>query len=193
MCEFGRVCERRKLIVNVGKSKVTRCSRYGNGDRMHAILNGEPLEKVLYHLGSQVTADGGSERDVVHLMNEGYRAWGALKSVLSSRGLGIKAKKCLYEGVIVPTALYGAEAWGMRSAERRKVNVLEMRYLRSLVGVSRLDRVRNEEVRMRAGIERELASRADERVLNWFGHVERMDEYRMARRLLMAEVSGGRV
>ena len=58
-------------------------------------------------------------------MNEGYRAWGALKSVLSNRGLGIKAKKCLYEGVIVPTALYGVEAWGMRSAERRKVNVLE--------------------------------------------------------------------
>ena len=27
----------------------------------------------------------------------------------------------------------------------------------------------------------------------WFGHVERMDGYRMARRVLMAEVSGGRV
>ena len=44
-----------------------------------------------------------------------------------------------------------------------------------------------------AGIERELASRADQRVLRWFGHVERMDKYRMARRVLMAEVSGGRV
>ena len=33
--EFGRVCERRKLRANVGKSKVMRCSRYGNGDRMH--------------------------------------------------------------------------------------------------------------------------------------------------------------
>ena len=42
-------------------------------------------------------------------------------------------------------------------------------------------------------IERELASRADQRVLRWFGHVERMDEYRMARRVLMAKVSGGRV
>ena len=42
-------------------------------------------------------------------MNEGYRAWGELKSVLTNRGLGIKAKKCLYEGVIVQTALYGAE------------------------------------------------------------------------------------
>ena len=59
--------------------------------------------------------------------------------------------------------------------------------------VSQMDRVRNEEVRMRAGIERELASRADQRVLRWFGHVERMDHYRMARRVLMAEVSGGRV
>ena len=37
-----------------------------------------------------------------------------------------------------------------------------------------MDRVRNEEVRRRAGIERELASRADQRVLRWFGHVERM-------------------
>ena len=43
----------------------------------------------------------------------------------------------------------------------------------------------------RAGIERELASRADQSLLRWFGHVERMDQYRMARRVLMAEVSGG--
>ena len=50
--------------------------------------------------------------------------------------LEYNAKKCLYEGVIVPTALYGVVAWGMRSAERRKVNVLEMKCLRSLVGVS---------------------------------------------------------
>ena len=56
-----------------------------------------------------------------------------------------------------------------------------------------MDRVRNEEVRRRAGIERELASRADQRVMRWFGHVQSMDEYRMARRVLMAEVSGGRV
>ena len=56
-----------------------------------------------------------------------------------------------------------------------------------------MDRVRNEEVRRTAGIKRKLASRADQRVLRWFGHVERMDEYRMARRVLMAEVRVGRV
>ena len=69
------------------------------------ILNGEPLEEVdcFKCLGSQVAADGGCERVVVDRMNEGYRAWGALKSILNNRGFEIKAKKCLYEGVIVPT------------------------------------------------------------------------------------------
>ena len=58
-----------------------------------------------------------------------------------------------------------------------------------------MDRVGNEGMRMRAGIERKkkLAKRADHRVLRWFGHVERMDEHRMARNVLMAEVSGGLV
>ena len=74
--EFGRVCERRKLRVNVGKSKVMRCSRYGNGDQIHVILNGEQLEEVdcFKYLGLQVAADGECERDVVHRMNEGYIA-----------------------------------------------------------------------------------------------------------------------
>ena len=77
--------------------------------------------------------------DVVHRMNEEYRAWGALKSMLNNRGFRINVKKCLYEGEIVPMALYRAEAWGMRNAARMKVNVLEMKCLRSLVGVSRMD------------------------------------------------------
>ena len=67
-------------------------------------------------------------------MHEGYK-----DTALSNRVVGIIAKKSIYEGVFVPTALCGAEAWGMRSAERRKMNVLELKFLRSLVGVSRMD------------------------------------------------------
>ena len=56
-----------------------------------------------------------------------------------------------------------------------------------------MDRVRNEEVRKRAEIGRELTSRVDQRVLRWFGHVERMDESRLARIGLTAEESEERV
>ena len=69
----------------------------------------------------------------------------------------------------------------MKSGERRNVNVLEMRRLKSLVGVSRIDRILNENVSIRYGIERELSSRVDHRVLRWYGHIDIMDEYHMAR------------
>ena len=40
------------------------------------ILNGVRLEEVdcFKYQGSQVAADGGCERDMVHRMNKGYRA-----------------------------------------------------------------------------------------------------------------------
>ena len=41
-----RVCERRKLRVNIGKRKVIRCSTYVKVDRMHVRLSGEPLDLV---------------------------------------------------------------------------------------------------------------------------------------------------
>ena len=45
-------------------------------------------------------------------------------------------------------------------------------------------------MRRRAGVEGELASRADQRVLRWFEHAEGVDEYRVAGKVLMAEVRG---
>ena len=44
--KFDRVCERRKVQVNVGKSKVMRCSSHVNVCRMDVRLNGEPFEEV---------------------------------------------------------------------------------------------------------------------------------------------------
>ena len=55
---------------------------------------------LFLYLGSQVAADGGCERDVIYTQNESGVLSAGRKYVLSNRGLGIKAKKCLYEGVI---------------------------------------------------------------------------------------------
>ena len=72
--------------MNVAKCKVMRRARYANGVRMFVRLNGKSLGEVdcFKYLGSRVAANGGYGRDVVHRMNVGYKAWGALKSVLSN-------------------------------------------------------------------------------------------------------------
>ena len=110
--ESGRVCERRKLRVNVGKSKVMRCSRNEDGARLNVMLNGEAFEELdqFKYLGSVIAANGGVEADVCHRVNERCKVLGALKGVIKNRGLGMNVKKVLYEKVVVPTVMYGSES-----------------------------------------------------------------------------------
>ena len=192
--EFGRVCERRKLKVNVAKSKVMRCARDGVVGTLQVCLNGEVLEEVesFKYLGSNVAASGGVEDEVKHRVNEGCKALGALKKVMNGRSVSMGVKRSLYQSVVMPTVLYGAETWGTRVAERRKVDVFEMKCLRSMVGVSRMDRVRNEEVRARSDIRKKLSERADVNAINWFGHMERMDEQRLVKRIYVSHAEGVR-
>ena len=78
----------------------------------------------------------------------------------------------------------------MTVTERQKLNVFEMKCLRSMTGVSWLDSVRNEVVRARTGVRRELAARVDMNVLRWFGHVERMDNEQLLKKVMNAKVDG---
>ncbi len=102
----------------------------------------------------------------------------------------MNAKRRLYEGVVFPSVLYGADTWNVREAERNRFYVIEVRCLRSIVRVKRMDRVRNEEVRRRAGIVRKLSERVAQRVLSWYGHAVRMGKKRLTKRVWKAEVSG---
>ena len=55
-----------------------------------------------------------------------------------------------------------------------------MKCLRPMVGVTKWDRLRNEEIRRWARIEETPAEKVDRIVLRWFGHVVRMDEGALA-------------
>ena len=114
----------------------------------------------------------------------------ALEGVMKNRGLEMNVQKVLYEKVVVPTVLYSSELWGLKLTERQKLNVFEMKCVRSMTGVSRLDRVRNEVVRARPDVGRELVARVDMSVLRWFGHVERMDDEQLLKKVMESKVDG---
>ena len=83
--------------MNVGKSKVMRCTRSEDGARLNVMLNGEALEEVdqFKYLGSVIAANGGVEADVGHRVNEGCKVLGALKGVMKNRGLGMNVNPSL--------------------------------------------------------------------------------------------------
>ena len=88
------------------------------------------LEEVDHfkYSGSWIGREGGVEVDVS--FKEARRAAGTVRKLWKNGGLGVEAKMMLYEGVVVPMALYGSETWGLR-AERRNLDVFEMECLRN--------------------------------------------------------------
>ncbi|XP_068237184.1 uncharacterized protein [Palaemon carinicauda] len=102
----------------------------------------------------------------------------------------MNVKRVLYEKVIVPTVMYGWEVLGMKVTERQKLKVLVMKSLSSMAGVSRLERVTNEVVRVKTGVRNDSAARMDINVLGWFGHVEGMDRDCLLKNVMNARVVG---
>ena len=65
--------------------------------------------------------------------------------------------------------------------------------MRGMCRLTLWNRVRNEEVRRRVQVERQLPGRVDQCVLRWFGNVERMDEQHMAKKVMISNVEGNTV
>ena len=81
--------------MNVGNSKVMRCTRNEDGARLIVMLNGEALDEVDHfkYLGSVIAANGGVEADVQYRLNKRCKVLGALKGVMKNRGLGMNVKE----------------------------------------------------------------------------------------------------
>ena len=75
---------------------------------------------------------------------------------------------------------------------KNRMDVAEMSCLRSMCGVTRRDRVRNEDIRRRCRLQRSLRERGKAAVLRRFGHVERMEGERLVKKIYRAEVESNR-
>ncbi len=62
-----------------------------------------------------------------------------------------------------------------------------MDYLRRISGIRKIERVRNEEVRNRCGVRKSVETRIGESVLRLYGHIERMDDERVVKRIYSSE------
>ena len=64
--------------------------------------------------------------------------------------------------------------------------------LRELLGLRRMDGIPNARIRELRGVTKWVDERIDEGVLRWFGHVERIENDRFAKRVYVAECGGSR-
>ena len=97
----------------------------------------------------------------------------------------------MYEGIIEPSLLYGCEVWTLKVREKKRMEAVEMNCLRNICSFRRIDRVPNVKIRI-CGKNVSVSQRIDQGVLRCFGHVERMGDERMAKRVYESNVRGVR-
>ena len=98
--------------------------------------------------------------------------------------------RVFHGSLLVPVLSYGSETMIWRGNERSRIWAVEMDNLRSLMSIRGMDNVSNARIRQFCGVTKGVDENIDEGVLRWFGHVERMENDRVAKRVYTEEFAG---
>ncbi|KAK3559069.1 hypothetical protein QTP86_002464 [Hemibagrus guttatus] len=183
--------ERRGLKVSRSKTEYMCVNeREGSGT---VRLQGEEVKKVqeFKYLGSTVQSNGECGKEVKKRVQAGWNGWRKVWGVLCERKISARIKGKVYRTVVRPAMLYGLETVSLRKRQESELEVAELKMLRFSLGVTRLDRIRNDYIRGTAHVGR-LGDKVREARLRWFGHVQRRESEYIGRRMLDMELPGRR-
>ncbi|KAK3573107.1 hypothetical protein QTP86_013217 [Hemibagrus guttatus] len=188
-CRFA--LERRGMKISHSKTEYMCVNeREGSGT---VRLQGEEVKKVreFKYLGSIVQSNGECGKEVKKRVQAGWNGWRKVLGVLCDRKISVRIKGKVYRTVVRPAMLYGLETVSLRKRQESELEVAELKMLRFSLGVTRLDRIRNEYIRGTAHVGR-LGDKVREARLRWFGHVQRRESEYIGRRMLDMELPGRR-
>ena len=164
------------MQISVEKTKLM--TNNTNGISSNIRVNGEKLETVqsFKYLGAIVT-DEGSMPEICSRIAKTIAALTKLKIIWDNKNIDLSSKIRLLHSLVVSIFLYSCETWTLTAEIERKVNTVEMRSFRCLLGISYKDHITNKEVRSRIrkaiGPYEDLLSNVKRRKMKWYGHVTR--------------------
>ena len=160
--------ERRGMKVNRRKTEYMCVNeRQVNGTMK---MQGEEVAKVedFKYLGSTVQSNGECGREVKKRVQAGWNGWRRISGVICDRRVPARVKGKVYRVAVRPAMLYGLETVALTKRQEVEMEVAELKMLRFSLGVTRMDKIRNEYIRGTA-----QAGRFGEKTRDWGG----MDMY----------------
>ena len=89
----------------------------------------------------------------------------------TKKSLVMTTKSPIIKAIFTSTLLYQSENWTLTSKERQMLTTTEMRCLRKAAGKTRMDKIRNEEIRRRVNMQ---PAEQTANKIRWWSHVKRM-------------------
>ena len=166
-----------------------------NGIRSTIKVSGEKLETAqsFKYLGAIVT-DEGSRPEILYRIAQATGELANLRMIWKDKNIALNTMIRLLRSLIMSIFLYACETWTLTAETERKIQTMEMRSFRRLLGISYREHITNEEVRSRIrqaiGPYKELLTIVKQCKLQWYGHITRSSG--LAKTFLQGSVQGGR-
>ena len=191
---FARSARRFGLTISLKKTEVIYQPKPGADYTAPTItIDNNPLkvtDKFTY-LGSMISQNALIDDEISARIGKASGSFGKLtKRLWNERGVWLVTKINVYCAVVLPTLLYGCEAWTPYRRHIRRLDQFHMRCLRRIANIKWQDMIPNTEVLQRCaqtGIEQHI-KRAQ---LRWSGHLVRMADNRIAKDVFYGELDAG--
>ncbi|BHF71536.1 hypothetical protein SprV_0401459400 [Sparganum proliferum] len=196
---FSAACENFGLVINTQKTTVMHqpppnsAATAPNAPPPQISVNGTQLQVVenFPYLGSTLSRNTKIDDEAANRISKASQAFGRLQNtVLNRYGLQLSTKLKMYKAVILPTLLYGAETWTVYTKQARRLNHFHLSCLRRILRVNWQDRIPDTDVLERTGI-LSIYTMLRQIQLRWSGHLVRMDDERLPKRLFYGDVATG--
>jgi len=196
--EISREAGRVGLVINPDKTKYIRFSTSPSRRSVKgATINGVTYEGAaeFIYLGTLISSDSSVGKEIQRRILAGSRTYFAAISLFRSRLLSRATKIILYKTLIRPVVSYGAEAWTLTKKEEQDLLIFERKIFRRIHG----PKYENGEWKSRTNRELEKISKGENIVklikrqwISWLGHLERMEEDWMPKKISTQEMEGAR-
>ena len=143
--EWRKVMEDRGLKISRRKTEHLQYNKEGDGCIK---LHDQELNRVkkFRYLGLTLAEDGELDAEVDLRIQASWKNWRKLSGVLCNRRLSSRLKGMIFKTVVRPTMTYGTETWIIKKSHKRRMDVAEMKMLRWVQGVTRWDKIKNEDI-----------------------------------------------
>ena len=181
-----------ELKVNWRKTKVMSVAR--KSEECEVKIGEEVIDQVeeMKYLGVMISSDGRMEKEVEARIGSATRVIGGMnEAVLKRKELSRSTKLTVVNATMMPTLVYGCETWCLSKQQQSRVQATQMNVLRRIEGVSRLDRVRNVDIREKLH-QASVLDMVKTRQEKWKARMEEMSSERTTKKIFEGEMAGKR-
>ena len=86
---------------------------------------------------------------------------------------------------------FGSEVWGLKKRDKQRLEAAQMKFLRHLLRITKLDKEKNTSIREKTGAQNTVKE-IEQYQQKWLQHVQRMDKNRLPRQALHYRPKGQR-